>query len=243
MPGRVTKRDRAVAAGAECPIFRQLQESREHAWPAVRRSARKEAKVMDLSGDEIARILYVAILGGALLGYALIATRGGIGQILRHLMLWALLFIGVAAAYGIWQDSGHRLIGVQQERGGVIELQRGRSGHFHIELKVTGPSGAAETLRFMIDTGASDMVLSRADAERLGYGDGDLAFLGTARTANGIVRTARVWLDQVRLGSRSDRRVPALVNEGELHVSLLGMGYLDRFSRIEITRNTMRIEL
>lgn len=199
---------------------------------------------MDLGGDEIARIVYVTILGGALLGYALIANRGGIGQMLRHLLLWGLLFLGVAAGYGIWQDSGHRLIGVQQERGGSVELTRDRSGHFYIELKISGPSGAsAETVRFMIDTGATDLVLSRLDAERLGYGEGDLAFLGTARTANGIVRTARVWLDEVRLGSRIDRRVPALVNEGELHISLLGMGYLERFSRIEISRNTMRIEL
>ncbi len=199
--------------------------------------------MMDLGGDEIARILYVTILGGALLGYALIATRGGIGQLLRHLMLWGLLFVGVAAAYGIWQDSGHRLIGVQQERGGVLELTRDRSGHFFIDLKITGTDGGSETVRFMVDTGATDMVLSMRDAERLGYAREDLAFLGTARTANGIVRTARVWLDEVRLGSRTDRRVPALVNEGELHVSLLGMGYLERFSRIEISRNTLRIEL
>lgn len=196
-----------------------------------------------LGGDEIARILYVTLLGGALLGYALVATRGGIGQLLRHLLLWALLFIGVAAAYGIWQDSGHRLIGVQHEQNGAVELSRDRGGHFFLSLKITGPQGGApETVRFMVDTGATDLVLSRADAERLGYRMDDLAFLGTARTANGIVRTARVWLDEVQLGSRSDRRVPALVNEGELHVSLLGMGYLDRFSRIEISRERLRIE-
>ncbi len=199
---------------------------------------------MELGGDEIARILYVSILGGALLGYALVASRGNIGTLLRHLMLWGLLLIGVAAAYGLWQDQGHRLIGVQQERGGVIELTRDRSGHFHVELKISGPSGSPpQAVRFMIDTGATDMVLSRADAQRLGYGEGDLAFLGTARTANGIVRTARVWLDEVSLGSRTDRRVPALVNEGELHVSLLGMGYLSRFSRIEIERDRLRIAL
>lgn len=195
-----------------------------------------------LGGDEIARILYVTILGGALLGYALVATRGNIGRLLRHLLLWALLFIGVVAAYGIWQDSGQRLIGVQHEQNGAVELTRDRGGHFFLSLKITGPRGAPQSVRFMVDTGASDLVLSRADAERLGYEIDELAFLGTARTANGIVRTARVWLDEVQLGSRRDSRVPALVNEGELHVSLLGMGYLDRFSRIEISRERLRIE-
>ena len=196
-----------------------------------------------LGGDEIARILYVTLLGGALLGYALVATRGNIGQLARHLLLWGLLIIGVAAAYGIWQDSGARLMGMQHERNGAIELTRDRGGHFFLSLKITGPRGGApQTVRFMVDTGASDLVLSRADAERLGYDFNDLAFLGTARTANGIVRTARVWLDEVQLGSRSDSRVPALVNEGALDISLLGMGYLDRFSRIEIARDRLRIE-
>jgi aspartyl protease family protein len=35
--------------------------------------------------------------------------------------------------------------------------------------------------------------------------------------------------------------VRALVNEGELHASLLGMGYLERFARIEIARDQLRI--
>lgn len=196
-----------------------------------------------LGGDEIARILYVTLLGGALLGYALVATRGSISQLLRHLLLWALLFIGIAAAYGIWQDSGQRLMGLQHERNGAVELTRDRGGHFYLSLEVTGPRGGTpQTLRFMVDTGASDLVLSRHDAERLGYRIDELAFLGTARTANGIVRTARVWLDDVQIGSRSDSRVPALVNEGALDVSLLGMGYLDRFSRIEISSDRLRIE-
>jgi aspartyl protease family protein len=51
-----------------------------------------------------------------------------------------------------------------------------------------------------------------------------------------------VRLDSVNVGTRQDRGVRALVNEGQLEVSLLGMRYLDRFARIEMTRDRLRLE-
>ena len=42
-------------------------------------------------------------------------------------------------------------------------------------------------------------------------------------------------LNEVRLGEVTDRDVPAVVNEGEMEQSLLGMGYLQRWGRIEIS--------
>jgi aspartyl protease family protein len=196
-----------------------------------------------LSSDEIARIVYLVLLGMVLSSYALLAARGRIGMMLRHAILWALLFTGVVAAHGIWETMTPRMIGAQQSDGRAIEIRRGRDGHFHLTLDITGEAGTpAVPVRFILDTGATDMVLTREDAARLGYATADLAFLGTARTANGVTRTAQVRLDRVQLGASEQRSVRALVNEGELHVSLLGMGYLSRFSRLEIAGDRLRIE-
>ncbi|WP_209427275.1 TIGR02281 family clan AA aspartic protease [Pararhodobacter sp. SW119] len=197
-----------------------------------------------MSGDpQIERLVYLSILGTVLIGYFLLSGRAGIGTMLRHLILWALIITGVAAAYGLVTQTGTFATHMQQSTGEAVELQRGRDGHFHLTAEVTGPPGAApQQIRFIVDTGATELVLSKADAERLGFRDEDLAFLGTARTANGVVRTAMVLLDSVQLGEREDRRVRALVNEGQLDVSLLGMGYLNRFARIEMTRDRLRLE-
>mgnify|MGYP007038420531 FL=1 len=51
-----------------------------------------------------------------------------------------------------------------------------------------------------------------------------------------------VVLQSVSLGEHSSDRVRALVNEGDLHASLLGMRYLERFSRIEIMQDRLRIQ-
>ena len=82
------------------------------------------------------------------------------------------------------------------------------------------------------------MVLSLSDARRLGLDPSSLAFIGQARTANGIVRTARVTLSDVSLGPYRDDRISAVVNEGDLDTSLLGMAYLGRYS-VEITGGEM----
>jgi aspartyl protease family protein len=81
----------------------------------------------------------------------------------------------------------------------------------------------------MVDTGATNVVLSRRDAERLGIDPASLVYLGQAQTANGIVRTARVKLNDVQLGSWQDETLAAWVNDGEMDGSLLGMDYLGKF--------------
>ena len=184
------------------------------------------------SGD-IASIFYLTLLGGALLAYLLLSNRAGLGTTLRHAVLWGLIFIGVAAAYGLWQDVFPDRTAAVVTGEGQIAIPRARDGHYYLTLEVN------ETpVRFVVDTGATDLVLSQRDAAAAGLDPGSLAYLGQARTANGVVPIARVSLDQVVLsegGMRiEDRRVPAFVNQGELDTSLLGMAYLERFARIEI---------
>jgi len=47
------------------------------------------------------------------------------------------------------------------------------------------------------------------------------------------VRTARVRLNEVRLGPVVDENMRAVVNGGDMDTSLLGMNYLQRYSRME----------
>jgi aspartyl protease family protein len=118
----------------------------------------------------------------------------------------------------------------------AIELRRGRDGHFHAEIEVNG-----EPVRFMVDTGASDIVLSLRDAERVGLDPGGLEFSGRAMTANGPVGTAAVRLGEVRFGGFTDTGVAASVSDGGLGTSLLGMSYLERFAAIEISGDRMTL--
>ena len=197
--------------------------------------------MVTLTTDEMVRLVGLGLLVTVLASYALIAMRHEIGSFLRNLLLWAVLFTGVAVAWGLWQDIVPRAQ-MQSVSDAALELRRARDGHFHLTLQVEGRPGTVQPVRFIVDTGATDVVLTRSDATALGFDTEALPWLGTARTANGLVRTAPVRLAEVSVAEFAFRDVRASVNGGEMHVSLLGMSFLERFSRIEIARDRLRLE-
>ncbi len=187
-----------------------------------------------MENEDFARLLYLGLLLVALGGWALVEYRGRLGVALRTAMAWGLIFVGVMAGYGLWNDLRQSEAPVQiMAEGGEIVLPRAPDGHYYLTLTIAG-----QPLEFLVDTGATNVVLSQDDARKLGIDPATLAYLGEANTANGTVRTARVTLTDVALGAVVDPRLAAYVNDGEMDGSLLGMDYLGRF-RIEIDGNQM----
>lgn len=187
-----------------------------------------------MDGETLARVGYLAIILVALGGWAMVEFRQRMGQALRMAMAWGLIFIGVVAGYGLWTDIRHDAMPIQAvAQDGTVEVPRAADGHYYLTLTVNGTP-----IRFMVDTGASGMVLARHDAEALGIAPDSLMFLGEAYTANGVVRTARVTLPQVQLGPFENRDFHAFVTEGEMQGSLLGMDYLGQF-RMEFAGNRL----
>jgi len=85
------------------------------------------------------------------------------------------------------------------------------------------------TVTFLLDTGATMVALSAADAERIGlpYRDGTPIQLNTA---NGVVAGYRVRLDSVRVGDVGVTGVDAVVSPQSMPYVLLGNSFIDRFS-------------
>ena len=117
---------------------------------------------------------------------------------------------------------------------GSVALTRGLGGQFHAELTVNGAP-----VRFVVDTGATTVVLSQADARRIGLKPERLAYTRLTFTANGRTMSAPVRLREMRLAQFVDRNVPALVGGGEMQVSLLGMSYLSRFRKLSVEGRRM----
>lgn len=103
-----------------------------------------------------------------------------------------------------------------------VTLTADTRGHFVVEGQVNG--GA---VRFLVDTGATTIALSSADAMRLGidYRKGQRGLVGTA---NGTAAAYRVKLDTVQVGGIVANSVDAAVLEGNLPIALLGMSFLNR---------------
>lgn len=114
-------------------------------------------------------------------------------------------------------------------------LARQANGHFYARALVNGQS-----VDFIVDTGATAVALTEADARRIGIplDPANYAVIGSG--ASGAVRGQPVLLDSVSLDGKRVEQVPGAVLEGS-EISLLGQSFLARMGNIEITGERMII--
>jgi len=107
--------------------------------------------------------------------------------------------------------------------GSRIILNASSGGHFFTLGQING-----QQVRFVVDTGATVVALSEAEAQRIGlqYKQGQL---GLSSTANGTVTTWQVKLASVRVGDVEIRDVDASVLPSSMPYVLLGNAFLSRF--------------
>ena len=115
-------------------------------------------------------------------------------------------------------------------------LPRADDGHFWALGRTE-----AGMVRFLVDTGATRVTLTRADADRLGLTIDPGAFTERVHTPAGPARAAPVRLDWLAVGPVRVEAVEALVFEEGAGVSLLGMSYLGRLERLSVDGEAMSL--
>ena len=119
--------------------------------------------------------------------------------------------------------------------GTKVVLTAGTGGHFVTQGQING-----KTTQMVVDTGASLVSISAADADRMGldYKGGQPARLSTA---NGITNAWKIKLSSVKLGDVEVYEVDAVVSPGAMPYVLLGNSYLTRFQMTR-TNDQMLLE-
>ncbi|MGH1459323.1 MAG: retropepsin-like aspartic protease family protein [Paracoccaceae bacterium] len=183
-------------------------------------------------GQLIYLILLLVAVGGWFLGQG----RANLGKMSQQALVWVFIFIGVIAVVGLWGDIRQTVAPRQSvmSEAGRIELPRAQDGHYYVTAQINGVP-----VNFVVDTGASAVVLTLKDAQRAGIDTDRLAFAGQAGTANGVTQVASVRLERFDIGGISDPGLRVLVNQGEMRNSLLGMSYLQRYGSVEIRDGTL----
>ena len=184
------------------------------------------------------KLLYLSILLIVILSSYLITMRDNLPKLIKSASAWVIIFSCFVAGYGLWKDLSNRETIVGKKNASEITIRMNEDGHFHTKVLVNDVE-----IEFLIDTGATHIVLSKEDAEKLDYDLSKLIFWGKSNTANGIVETAPVRLQSVKLGQFSDKNVLAYINKGIMKQSLLGMSFLNNFSSVEFQRETLYLRL
>lgn len=148
------------------------------------------------------------------------------------------LFIVIAAGLliGFFWPSDERAtpvaVGNGERRETVIE--REGNGHFYTHAKVND----RELVHFVVDTGASVVVLTIDDARRLGIPVNLAEFTVIGEGAGGPVRGKDIKLDSVEIDGKRVEHVSAAILEGS-NLSLLGQAYLSRMGEVEMSGDYM----
>jgi clan AA aspartic protease (TIGR02281 family) len=116
----------------------------------------------------------------------------------------------------------------------VIRIKEDSNGHYYVKGSADGVP-----LEFMIDSGATHIVLPKEAAQRLHVGP--LRFDVTTNTANGRIQNARITIHKLSIGPYTATDIPAVVNGGMLDEPLLGMSWLRLFRSIEIANGVMTL--
>ena len=191
------------------------------------------------------RIVYLlalfVLVGGGL--FSRIARRPS--QAVQHAGIWLGIGLVVLLGYSYRSELGavaQRLSGeLNPSAGQAIDGQQmrftaGADGQFRVEATV-----GSTPMTFLVDTGASEVMLSPADARRLGYEPSTLAYTRIYQTANGTVRGAPVTIPEISIGPIRLTNVEASVNEHDADGSLLGMSFLGRLSGYQVSGNTLTL--
>jgi len=193
--------------------------------------------------------IYIGIGAVFLAVYALWligAYRDRLGQALGYLLAWSLIGFALIAGYSYREEFSavaNRIVGELVPAGEIVATETspsGRSavrfrrrgdGHFVARAEVNGAS-----IRMMVDTGASSVVLQTRDARRAGIDIDGLSYTVAVSTANGMAYAAPVRLGSIAVGPIVMRNVEALVAKpGSLNESLLGMSFLGRLRSYEFS--------
>jgi len=203
-----------------------------------------------------------------LVGSAATRFRSQPGTALRALSAWLLIGLALVWAYAYRfeaQEIGNRILGELVPSHGIvtsvadngttengaadngtgassasvseIRFALNQEGHYQIDARVNGTY-----ITFLVDTGASDVVLSPDDAQRIGLADSQLHFTERASKANGVVYVAPITLNNLAIGPIVMNRLPAKVNQAPMPYSLLGMRFLNQLRGWRVEQRTLILE-
>jgi aspartyl protease family protein len=117
----------------------------------------------------------------------------------------------------------------------TLTLRAQSNGHVVLTADVNGAP-----VKFIVDTGATWLSLTQADARRAGIG-GALDYSVPMMTANGPAKAAMVTLRSVRIGQLEIGDVAATVMPEDTGISLLGQSFLQRLQGYEMRGDTLTL--
>ena len=148
----------------------------------------------------------------------------------------ALIVITLAAGAGVgffWPTHGSEPAAANPAV--EVTLNRSSDHHYYATASVNG-----RDVRFLVDTGASEIALTEDDARKVGIKFDPAKYELIGAGASGYVRGQYVDLKDIRLDGIHQGNAKAVVVEGA-DISLLGQPFLEKVDEIVIRKGEMTL--
>src|SRR5258705_2076026 len=182
------------------------------------------------SGLNQAYLVQLVIILALVSGSLIFARHGRFREVARNLAIWMGVAVVLAIGFAFHAELTDIRLRLRSEllpcnpvatNPDVVVLTQSADGHFYVIGNADG-----NPVRFLIDTGASETVLSPSDAKRIGIDIEALSFSHPYETANGIGQGAAFTLRSLSIGPIELSDVPVSINQADMNTSLLGMSFL-----------------
>ena len=147
--------------------------------------------------------------------------------------LFIVTIVGGASLGVLWPLSNDDKAATGAPATIEVSLDRSADKHFYTQAEVNGKS-----VRFLIDTGASEIALTEDDARKVGIIVDPQKYELIGHGASGMVRGQYVELKQIDVSGIKDSGTKAVVVQGA-DVSLLGQPFLEKVDEIVIRKGEM----
>lgn len=182
---------------------------------------------------------FVVLVSTALLR----GLQGSLSQHLKYVAIWTAIIAVLTLGYAYRAELSEipRRVQLAFNVGTPVQVDertlvvpQDEDGHYVVDGLVNG-----QRVRFMVDTGATETVLSPADAKRIGIPVDTLNYGYESETANGKGYSAAYDASNLTIGAIKLEGFRVMVNKAPMSGSLLGMSFLKRLDAFEFRDRQM----
>lgn len=172
------------------------------------------------------------------------ARREGWQRSLGFLVIWGGVFLLVFVVYSMrfeFMSIADKVIAEFNPKRAIVEkdrvlVRRDISGHYKVYVTIRDVE-----VEMLVDTGASKIVLTPSDAQKIGFNVNEMIYDRPMMTAGGVVNGARVFLSKVRIGNIEVEDVEAYISKINMEESLLGVNFLGRLDSYNFNEQGMEM--
>ncbi len=202
---------------------------------------------LGLANDDFADAAYMSIFG-VVVAAGLLGSGIPLNDAVRNIAIWAVIVLGLVTGYQYKYElsnianrvtagliPGTAISGNNADGTDTVSISQSANGHFEVNALVND-----QRVHFLVDTGASTIVLSQSDAQKAFIDTSSLKYTIPVSTANGRAMAASVTLQEIKIGNIVRHNLQALVSQdGLLTGSLLGMNFMNSLSAYSVQRDQL----